>query len=95
VQHKCCECVERLNAQIDTVGSDSDPMMIELRRLKAENENLKANQELWGSIELITAQRNEVKQLRKTLEDVRLFSVSHSLYAIIDLCDYVLKDKPK
>ena len=33
--------VERLNAQVDTIGSESDPMMIELRRQKDENERLR------------------------------------------------------
>jgi len=49
-----------------------DNIKAEVERLKGENEKLKTNQELWGSIELITAQRVEVKKLKERLEDVYL-----------------------
>jgi len=51
-----CYCV-KCNATVKDLHE-------EVERLKAENKQLQANQELWGNIELITAQRNEVKRLK-------------------------------
>jgi len=62
----------------------------EINRLSAEVERLKTEAKFdEASVE---KQSLVIRQLRKALEDVRLFSVSHGLYAIIDLCDVALKD---
>jgi len=72
----------------------------EVERLKAENEQLKTNQELWGSIELITAQRKEKEQLREALEKARTYLEERGIRhrgkvgrtEILPMIDEALKD---
>jgi len=80
----------RLETGIGFTIHQQREIMAEVERLKAENEKLKANQELWGSIELITAQRKEKEQLRETLERL----AGHVGRMGRDIIDEALKDSP-
>jgi len=67
--------VERLNAQIDTVGSGSDPMMIELRNLTAENKRLEDVIKFFGLNALVA----ENKRLREAVEKFQHWHINNGL----------------
>ena len=68
--------VDKLNARIEDIGTDKDPLWVEANRLKAENETLNTKvameQRTVSRFERRTAERwDENDKLRKALEKAR------------------------
>jgi len=72
--------VERLNAQIETIGSEGDPMMIELRHQKAEVERLDG--QLKAKHKLLADHVNEVERLKAENEKLQVQLAGCSVAAL-------------